>query len=64
MAELTAAELNKIREERNLNQQQLDTLQKAVRKYHARASKEEILNTFRRLGYNSNLFETDLNKRF
>lgn len=64
MAELTAQELNKIREERNLNQQQLDTLQKAVRKYHTRASKEEILNTFRRFGFNSNLFEIDLQKRF
>lgn len=64
MSELTAQELNEIREERNLTHQQLEALQRAVRKYHTHASKEEILNTFRRFGYNCNLFETDLQKRF
>jgi hypothetical protein len=40
MSELTAQEVARLREERNLNNDQIAVLQRAVRQYHSKVSKE------------------------
>lgn len=64
MSDFSPQELAKIKEERGLNQEQLGTLTRAAANYRGKASKEELLDTFRRLGYISRLFEEDLQAKF
>lgn len=64
MSEFTSQELNRIKEERNLDAQQLIALQKAATSYGGKIGKNELLDNFRTLGYNVFLFEEDLKAKF
>ena len=64
MSQFTAQELAQIKEERNLNAQQLIALQKAATSYSDKISKQDLLDSFRKLGYIVDLFEEDLKARF
>ena len=56
MSEFSPQELNRIKEERGLKPDQLAALQRAATTYKGKLSKEELLDTFRRLGYIVSLF--------
>lgn len=56
MSEFSPQELNRIKEERGLKPDQLAALQRAASTYKGKLSKEELLDTFRRLGYIVSLF--------
>ena len=60
MTEFSAQELAKVKEERGLNSQQLNALQKAAYQYGDHLSKQELIDTFRKLGYMPQLLEQDL----
>lgn len=64
MSQLTAEEINVLLQERKLTNEQLTALQSAVQTYHGKASKEEIIATFRRLAFMPSLLEADLHSRF
>jgi aminoglycoside phosphotransferase family enzyme len=64
MSQLSAEEINVLLKERKLNNEQLTALQAAVQTYHGSASKEEIIATFRRLGFMPSLLDADLASRF
>lgn len=64
MSQFTAAEVAKIKEERGLNAQQLNALQNAAYQYGKKATKQELLDNFRKLGYLVPLFEEDLRKKY
>lgn len=64
MSEFTQQELGRIREERGLTYEQLATLQRLTREYSAKVSKEEILDTYRRLSYIGALLEDDLKAKY
>jgi transcriptional regulator with XRE-family HTH domain len=63
MSDFTAQELARIKEERGLNQQQLASLHRAAHQYAGKITKDELLDSFRRIGYISTLFEEDLKNR-
>ena len=63
-SEFTVKELSRIRQERSLTQEQISTLEKASTNYKGKISKEDLLDTFRRMGYLVSMFEEDLQKRF
>lgn len=51
MSAFTIQELTAIKEERNLSTQQLLALQNAANTYAGKVTKQELLDSFRRLGY-------------
>jgi NTP pyrophosphatase (non-canonical NTP hydrolase) len=64
MAEYTREELIRIKEERNISQLQINNLQRLVKEYAGKVTKEEILDTYRRLGYIATLLEEDLKTKY
>lgn len=64
MSDFTPQELARIKEERGLNQAQLNCLQRAATQYAGKVNKTELLNIFRGLGYMASMFEEDLKSRF
>jgi uncharacterized protein YktA (UPF0223 family) len=64
MAEFTPLEVAKLKEERNLTNDQIVFLQRIIKQFSTKITKEELINTYRKLGYNSKIMETDLNLKF
>ena len=63
-SEFTPQELSRIKEERGLNNEQIQTLQKMAKTYRNSISKEQLLDTFRTFGYRSSMLEADLKAKF
>lgn len=64
MSEFSLPEVGKLMDERGLNGEQITALQRAAKEYAGKISKEELLVTFRSLGYIPRLLEDDLKARF
>lgn len=64
MSQLSAEEINALLKDHKLTNEQLTALQVAVSTYHGRATKQEVIATFKTLSFIPSLCNTDLANRF